>query len=256
MARTLPLPRWHPPARPRPGYNTTGASPDPTDCPARQHAVAMNITHKSGAVLAPGSQAPSLVRADAASAAVRPSRRRPAAHLTQDMRPQAAPRVPKSLSKHSAARKVISRRAAAPDAGPSCTPADRLLAAVLRPPAGTGFSPLRHPQVACNVATGPRPTFGGEKPKPKPVQINLRDEGSDGPGALAAPEPVIARPRRGAPGAAPLGGVSPATLLCPQSRACSPAWTPTAGASCPTALMAASRSRWCTWCWSRSTSRR
>lgn len=32
-------------------------------------------------------------------------------------------------------------------------------------------------QVACNVATGPRPTVGGAA---KPVQINLRDEGFDG----------------------------------------------------------------------------
>jgi hypothetical protein len=31
--------------------------------------------------------------------------------------------------------------------------------------------------VTCNVATGPRPTAGGA---PKPVNINLRDEGFDG----------------------------------------------------------------------------
>lgn len=38
-------------------------------------------------------------------------------------------------------------------------------------------TPVVQRNVTCNVATGPRPTAGGA---PKPVQINLRDEGFDG----------------------------------------------------------------------------
>lgn len=37
--------------------------------------------------------------------------------------------------------------------------------------------PVVQRNVSCNVATGPRPVAGGA---PKPVQINLRDEGFDG----------------------------------------------------------------------------
>lgn len=54
---------------------------------------------------------------------------------------------------------------------------------------GTAQQPAR--QVACNVATGPRPTIGASGPKP--VQINLRDEGMGGKGLFTSTNPELRR---------------------------------------------------------------
>jgi hypothetical protein len=70
-------------------------------------------------------------------------------------------------------------------------------------------SPVVQRNVTCNVATGPRPTAGGA---PKPVNINLRDEGFDG--MFQGPEQACG----------PTCGRAVATITLPAITACVMHW--------------------------------